>query len=209
LGGTLFSSLALPVLYEHLDGHFGNLHKVGLSNQDIGVLAVAYGRRSWHWWYGMDAYAPGAQYNKNDILNIGQHYFAMAPESAVTWLPQAGQAEISSKVQYIVNFRDMASGYESGREFVWEYAAMRNLTPKLSLGVNGYDYQQTSDDFENGIRVAGGNRGQAFAAGPQIRYHIGKTALIFKYQKEMAVRNRTRGNALWLQIGVPLWRAER
>jgi len=208
LGGTLVSSVALPVLYEHLDGPFGNLHKSGLGNPDIGVLAVAYGRHAWHWWYGVDAYAPGPQYTKNDILNVGQHYFAVAPEGAFTYLPGGG-AEISSKLQYIVNFKDPATAYRSGHEFIWEYAAMQHVAKKLSMGLNGYAYQQTTDDLQNGVPVPTGYRGRVLAAGPQIEYHLSGVALILKYQKEMLVQNRTSGNSFWCQIGVPLWKPEK
>jgi hypothetical protein len=96
LDGTLVSSAALPVLYLHLDGPFGSLHKSGIGNPDIGVLGVAYGKGPWHWWYGVDAYAPGAPYNKTDILNAGQHNSAVAPQGAFTYLPPALSEEGAS-----------------------------------------------------------------------------------------------------------------
>jgi hypothetical protein len=207
LGGTLVSSVALPVLHENLDGPFGRLSKAGLGNPDIGVIAVAYVKGSLHWWYGYDAYAPGAEYNKSDILNIGQHYFATAPEGAFTYLPHHGRSEISSKFQYIINFTDPATEYRSGHEFIWEYAAMQHVTKKLSIGVNGYDSQQTTDDRLNGALVAG-NRGRVFATGPEVKYEFSHLTAALKYQKEMLVENRTCGNSFWLQVGVPFWHHE-
>jgi hypothetical protein len=206
LGGELVSSAALPVLYEHLTGPFGTVHKAGLGNPDIGVLAVTYAKGPWHWWYGVDAYTPGAQYNKNDLLNVGQHNFSTAPLGAFTYLPDGGRTEISSRVQYIVNFTNPADQYRSGHELIWEYIAARNVTRKLSIGLNGYGYLQTTDDRQNGIAVASGYRGRVFAAGPQIKYHVGEVALILKYQKEMLVENRTKGNSMWIELGIPLWR---
>lgn len=204
LGGELASSVAFPILYEHLDGPFGKLDKTGNGNIDIGVLDVAYHRGAWHWWYGIDVYTPGFRYDKNDILNVGQHYFATAPEGAFTVLPEHGMAEISSKFQYVVNTTDGATNYRSGSEFIWECDTMRNVTKKLALGANGYYYRQTSDDVQNGIRVGSGNRGRAVAVGPEVRYHVGHAALIVKYQRETLVANRTRGNSFWLQFGVPI-----
>ena len=209
LGGELVSSAALPVVYEHLSGPFGSLQKTGIGNPDIGLLDVAYTRGAWHWWYGIDAYTPGASYNKNDILNVGEHHFATAPEGAFSWLPQRGKTEVSSKFQYIMNFTNPATQYRSGREFVWEYAVMHTFARKLSLGVNGYGYQQTTDDRQPGAPVAGGNRGRVLAAGPEIKYHLGEVALILKYQKEMLVENRTAGSSTWLQVGIPLWTHEK
>ncbi len=205
-GGELVSSLALPVLYIHLDAPFGKAAKSGLANPDIGVDAVAYARGAWHWWYGLDVYAPGAQYNKNDLLNVGQHYFATAPEGAFTWLPH-GRTELSSKFQYIVNFTDPATQYRSGSEFVWEYAAMRNVTKKFAAGLNGDYYQQIHDDRQNGLILAG-TRARSVTFGPEFKYHLGRTAMILKYEKEMLVENKPRGNSFWLQIGVPLGHRE-
>ena len=209
LGGVLVSSFAVPVVYEHLTGPFGTLHKTGIGNPDIGVMAVAYVKGDWHCWYGWDVYAPGAQYDKNAPLNIGQHYFATAPEGAFTYLPHRGKDEISSKFQYIVNFKNPADQYHAGHEFVWEYAAMHNFTKKLSMGVNGYSSLQATDDRQNGLPVDGGNRGRVLATGPEIKYHIGRAELIVKYQKEFLVENRTRGNSFWCQLGVPLWTHEK
>lgn len=39
---------------------------------------------------------------------------------------------------------------------------------------------------------------------PEVKYHIGKCALIAKYEKDMLVENRPIGNAFWLQFGMPL-----
>ncbi len=206
-GGELVSSLALPVLNEHLDAPFGKGDKSGLANPDIGVAAVSYARGAWHWWYGLDVYAPGAQYNKGDLLNIGQHYFAAAPEAAVTWLPNHGRSEVSSKFQYIVNFTDSATQYRSGSEFVWEYAAMRNVTRKFAAGFDGDYYQQVRDDQQNGVSLSD-TRARSVLLGPQLKYHAGRASLILKYQKEMFVENKVRGSSFWLQVGVPLGHRE-
>jgi len=208
LGGTLVSSAAVPFLYEHLDGPFGKFDKRGVGNPDIGVLYVAYGKGPWHWYYGMDAFTPGAEYNKSDLLNVGQHNFAAAPSAAFTYLPNHGQSELSSRFQYIVNFTNPANEYRSGHEFVWEYTAMRNVVGKLALGLNGRYYQQMTDDLQNGICVGTGNRGRSVAMGPQARYHLGRAALILKFQREMLVENRAAGNAFWFQLGVPVGRHE-
>jgi hypothetical protein len=203
LGGELVSSLALPILYEHIDGPFGKADKSGLSNPDLGVAAVAYYKGGWHWWYGVDVYLPGLQYKQGDLLNVGQHNFATAPEGAFTYLPHGGQSELSSKFQYIVNFTNPADHYRSGHEFVWEFAAMRRVTKKLSLGANGDYYQQTSNDLQNDNQLTG-SRARSVTIGPEFKYHLPHAALILKYQKEMLAENKTCGNSFWLQVGVPL-----
>lgn len=203
LGGTLISYAAQPLLYESLRAPFGSQSKTGLGNGVVEPLAVAYQRGTWNWWYGYDVFLPGPSYNKNDLINIGQHNYAGAPTGAFTYLPNHS-TEISSKFQYIVNGKDDATQYHSGNEFVWEYDAMKNVTKSLALGGNGYYYQQTTNDLQNGMMVADGNRGRDVAVGPEIRWHVGHMALIAKYQRDTLVQNKTVGNAFWFQFGLPI-----
>ena len=204
LGGELVSSAGVPLLYEHLNAPFGNAAKAGIGNIDVSVLDVAYEKGPWHWWYGYDVYTPGLQYNKGDLLNIGQHYWAGAPSGAVTFLPRHGKNEFSSKFQYIVNRKDSATQYRSGDEFVWEYAAMEKVAKGLMVGFNGYFDRQTTGDTLNAVPVPGGQQMRVVGMGPEFRYHMGHLAMILKYQKEFLAQNRTSGNSLWLQFGVPL-----
>jgi hypothetical protein len=204
LGGTLVSYAAVPYVFIHLDVPGASQSKSGFGNPDLQPVAVAYRNGDLHWWYGLDVFTPGFEYNRNDLVNIGQHNYALAPTGAFTYLP--GQStEISSKFQYIVNGNNDQTQYRSGNEFMWEYDGMRNITKKIAVGVNGFYYQQTTDDMQNGMRVGDGNRGRDFAAGPEIRCHLGhKLGLIAKYTRDMAVQNKTIGNSFWLQLGLPL-----
>jgi hypothetical protein len=203
LGGTLVSYAALPFLCEHLDAPFGKGYKTGFGNPDVQPVAVAYQRGTWNWWYGYDFYAPGFAYNKNDLVNIGQHNFASAPTGAFTYLPTHG-TEISSKFQYIVNGTNNQTQYRSGNEFIWEYDGMQNVAKKLAIGVNGFYYQQATNDLQNGVTAGNGNRGRDVAIGPEIRYHFGHLALIAKYERDMLVQNKAIGNSFWLQVGIPV-----
>ena len=203
LGGTLVSYTGVPFLCEHLDGAFGRGFKTGIGNLDVQPVAVAYQHGGLHWWYGLDVFAPGLQYKKSDLVNIGQHNFAVAPAAALTYMSKH-HTEISSKVQYIDNAKNNQTEYRSGNEFIWEYDGMQNITRKLAIGVNGYYYQQTTDDLQFGLRVGDGNRGRDFAVGPEVRYHLGHMALIAKYQRDTLVQNRPVGNNFWLQLGIPI-----
>jgi len=203
LGGTLISYTALPYLYIHLSGPFGKTDKTGFSNPVFEPVAIAYQRGDLHWWYGVDFFTPGFSYNKNDLLNIGQHNYATSPTGAFTYMPKH-KTEISSKFQYIVNTENNQLHYRSGNEFVWEYAGMQNITKKIAVGINGYYYQQTTNDMQNGMIVGDGNRGRDFAIGPEVRAHVGKLGLIAKYTRDTLVQNRPVGNSFWFQLGVPI-----
>jgi hypothetical protein len=203
LGGTLVNAVAVPFVDVYLSAPFGSQNKAGIANPNI-ETALLYSRGAFHWWYGYEVYTPGFSYNKNDLVNVGQHNYASAPAAAITYLPHHGATEISSKVQYIDNYTNGATHYRSGNELVWEYAGMHNITKRLAAGGNGYYYQQTTDDRQNGASYLDGNHGRNVAFGPEIRYHFTHFVLALKYQKDFLAENRPVGNSIWLQLGVPL-----
>jgi len=203
LGGELVSSAALPYVYIHLNAPFGEGDKAGFSNPDLGVAAIAYTRGALHWWYGMDAYTPGFSYDRNALVNVGQHNYAVAPTGAFTYLP-GGKTELSSKFQYIVNYTNGATNYRSGNEFLWEFDGMRNISKVVAIGGNGYYYQQTTDDTMNGARFLDGNRGRSVQFGPEIRCHFKHYVMALKYEKDFLTENRPVGNAFWIQFGIPI-----
>ncbi len=204
-GGLLNSNIAVPELYEQLHVLPGDFSKSGLGNVDFGIAQVGYAKGALHWFYEADLFAPGGSYTSGDVLNVGQHNFAFAPVAGFTYLPDHARTELSSKYLYIVNFRDGATGYRGGNEFTWEYDAMQQVSRRMALGVNGYFYQQTTDDFQNGVIVGDGNRGRDLAVGPELRIHLpGHAAMAFKYERDTLVENKPQGNAFWFQMGLPL-----
>ncbi|MGB9408135.1 MAG: transporter [Terracidiphilus sp.] len=209
-GGMLASTIGIPAVYQELHVAPGKYEKFGLGNVDLIPLGVAYNKGNWHWFYQGDFFLPGAPYDKSAVLNIGQHNFAAGPVGAFTYLSKKAAWEASSKVDYIVNFKDSATGYRGGNELTWEYTAIRAVSKKASIGLNGYLYKQTTDDQLNGAPVAGGNRGRDLAIGPQLRIFFGEhSAFAFKYYRDTLVENKSRGNAFWFQLGVPLNFAKR
>jgi hypothetical protein len=204
-GGMLNSMAVVPTFYEELHVAPGKFSKNGLGNVILGVFAVGYQKDSWHWFYEGDVYLPGAPYVKTDTLNIGQNNYSALPVGGFTFLPHHGEWEVSSKAQYIVNFHDTATHYRSGNELTCEYAAMRQVSRKAALGVNGYVYQQTTNDQQNGLTVGDGNRGRDFAIGPEARFQLGAHgAFAFKYFRDTLVENKPSGNAFWFELGIPM-----
>lgn len=204
LGGDLVSWAAFPFANAMMRTPAGRYSTTGISNPILGVADIAYHRGNWHWWYGLDVETPAPVFHKGGPINIGQHNFATAPSGAFTFLPHHGKTEISSRLQYIVNYTDPATRYHSGNEFLWEYVAMENITKKLVVGVNGYFYQQTTPDRLLGVIYAGGNQGRDLAVGPELHYQLGPLLLIGKYFRDTLVQNRPDGNAFWIEFALPL-----
>lgn len=204
-GGMLNSNIAVPQLYEQLHVAPGLFTGAGLGNVDIGVAQLGYNHGPWHWYYEGDVFLPGAPYSKTAVLNIGQHNYAAAPVTAFTYLPNHERTELSSKFMYIVNFKDPATSYLGGNQFIWEYDAMQQVSRKIALGANGYLSLQTTDDRQFGAVVGDGNRDRDFDIGPEVRISLpGHSAFALKYIADTMVENQPRGNAFWFQIGIPI-----
>jgi hypothetical protein len=204
LGGTLHSNIALPLVYQQIETPGGRGSKTALGNTSIAVLGTSYSKNNFSWYYEGDVFLPGSNYNKNDLANPGAHRWAGGPVAAVTYQPWHKSAEFSSKWSYLFNSANTATNYTNGQEFMWEYDAMKELNKHYAFGVNGFWYQQTSDDKQNGVLYNGGNRGRDFAVGPEVRIHFGKVGGALKYERDTLVQNRSRGSQLWFQFSVPL-----
>jgi hypothetical protein len=204
LGGTLFSTAALPMMYKAEWLPTGRGDKMGFTNPSLGLAELGYNKGSLHWWYGCVLYLPGFVYHRTDLMNTGQHDFAQAPQGAITWLPYQGRTELSSKFQYIFNDTDPATHYRSGDEAIWEFDGMQKFGKHLSVGGNGYLYHQTTADLKNDLMYEDGHYGRDLAYGPEIKYRMGKVTMTAKYLKDALTQDKSKGQAFWLQLGIPL-----
>ena len=207
LGGTVASQIGVPLLYQTLATDSGRYSEVGLTNINLIPFNVSYHKGGLHWYYEADFFTLGAGYSVTHAMNIGQHNLAIAPVAGFTYL--SGKRELSSRLTYIFNGNNRATGYHSGNEFMWEYNAAYEVTKKMAAGLNGYFYQQVTDDRLQGVAFENGFRGRGLAVGPQLRFPLGKHGgFAVKYYRDTLVQNRPRGQAFWFQMSVPIGRRD-
>ncbi len=206
LGGTVQSLAALPLIDEQLHVAPGKFTRYALGNADLVPASLVYHWGDLHWFYEADFFTPGSAYKATEVLNIGQHNMAIAPVAGFTYLPRRGATEVSSRLSYIVNGPDKATGYHSGNEFLWEYTLDQAFAhDKFAMGLNGDYCQQTTGDTLHGAAYQDGFKGRVLQIGPQIRFPMGKSGgFAFKYYRDTLVQNRPRGNAFWFQISIPV-----
>jgi hypothetical protein len=203
LGGTVGSMLVIPFDVEDLHFTPGKFTKFAVGNIGVSPLGVAYARGHWNFYYEGDLWFTATGRSANDPMNIGQNNYAVDPVGAITYL--AGREELSSKFQYIVNLKDTATNYTSGNEFTWEFDGMHAITKKVAIGVNGYLYQQTTDDTLDNLPYNDGNYGRSLALGPEVRLNVIRDgAIAFKYLHDTLVQNRAPTNAFWFQMAIPI-----
>ena len=162
--------------------------------------------------------APTGQYNRNDPIgnNIGLNYWSYRPALELTYLNKTGQ-EVSLNTNFSLNSENTATSYRSGDEFSVTYVVQQHFSPALAAGIEGYFYDQVTDDTQNGVVVntvrstnpfvpfdpqnqGPGNRGEVFGIGPTATYNpLPQIATNFHWVHEVFSYNRKQGEAFWLR----------
>ena len=183
-------------------------HDFGMGDLDIqNFLGYASPDHVLFYSFGVDTYIPSGNYKKTNLINTGANYYTIAPNINVSYNPSS-QWEWTATLFSEFSSANTANRYHSGNDIDIDYAATYrpfSEAPNIGLGLQGYVYEQISNDTLNGAIVSpGGNRGQEFAIGPQLRYDIPFGAFVLKYQHEFGVQNRPRGEKIWFQFAMPL-----
>ncbi len=158
-------------------------------------------------YFGPSIYVPDGAYDVHHAINIGLNHWGFAPDAALTWFPTP---RIAFSLETVIEFnaQNDATKYKSGNAFSFEYGLeyqpFENYK-RFHVGINGYGYQQFTDDTVNGQIFRNGNRGRTYAIGPQFRYDWKLGGIAIKYQREFAVENRTSGDRFWIQFAVPIF----
>lgn len=184
----------------------GTLHlQDDTTNVGDSLLGFILGWHSphFHQMLGPELFIPTGRFSAAALANTGRGYWSVGPSYWFTWLPLK-ELEISGSLIYLINFENPESHYDSGNELSFDYNVAYSITRDVQIGVNGYAYKQVADD-EVGGRVAGdGNRGQVVAFGPLLRWHPHgqRWGVVFKWQHEEAVQNRTSGERFFFQAAL-------
>jgi hypothetical protein len=203
------TGLVQPFVHLNLDVMGEKNHDYDLGDADIqNYLGYASPDHRLFYYFGLDVYVPTGHYRQKDLINTGSNYYTFAPNANVTWKPTR-QWDFDATFFTEFNTTNTSDKYHSGDDIDLDYGiTYRPLAnvPQFGLGVNGFFYKQVSDDTQNDLTVAtNGYRGQEFAVGPQFRYDIPFGGFVLKYQHDFDVKNRPRGEKLWLEFATPIF----
>lgn len=202
-GGQVAHAVLMPLVDLEVHAGGSGQKKTGIGDLDITALALGYHHSAnLHSIVALDIMLPTGHYNKTELANIGRNYWAIQPVYAASYIDAAGwNADFKAMLDF--NFKNTATDYKSGNELHVDYALGYGFQRRWVAGIGGYAYKQVTSDEQNGVTVPG-NRGQAFSVGPTLKYDNGKGLVVMaKWQKEMSVRNRAGGHALWVKAVLP------
>jgi hypothetical protein len=150
---------------------------------------------------------PIGPWEKGNPINISFHRWALDTTAALTYLNPKNGIELSGAAGFTFNAENQATNYKTGTEFHFEAAAMYHASHTLSLGLNGYAYEQITGDSGSGA-VLGGFEGQVFGIGPALDYTflVSKHPVVtnIRYFHEFGAKNRLEGDAGYINFAVPL-----
>lgn len=198
-GGNWAVHLFIPILNVDVSLPFGSKSKTGLGDIIIDPFILSWHSKNWHFATGLDIYIPTGDYDKNRLANTGRNYWTFEPIFAFSYISDDG-FDVSFKFMYDFNTKNNDTNYLSGQEFHFDYTIGKRFN-NWTFGLGGYYYKQITNDKLNGVKVEpDGNKGQALAIGPQIKYDYKNINFTLKYQKEFEVKNRPEGDKFWFKF---------
>jgi hypothetical protein len=217
LGGTPALSVSVPIGWKSVSAEAalvgGPGPGIGIDDDDAHVgdpvlgASLGWNEGSWHWSIGTLVNVPIGYWERGDVTNIGFNRWAADFTGAVTYLDMKTGIELSAAAGFTFNGENDETDYKTGTEFHLEGAAMQHFSKTLSLGIQGYLYDQVTGDSGAGARL-GGFEGRVIALGPAMdfTFMLGKTPVSgnVKYFHEFDVENRLEGDAGYLNFTIPL-----
>lgn len=201
-GGSLLMHAIVPLVKLEVEVPGASQSKTGLGDIAFGPGLAFHHSPNLHSVVALDFVAPTGSYRKGDLANIGRNYWSVQPLYTMSYIDKAG-FNGDFKLTFNLNGRNTDTDYRSGDEVYLDYSAGWGLGNGWVLGVGGYAMRQLSNDKSGGVSVPD-SKGAAFAIGPSLKYDNGKGWFITaKLQREMSVRNRPEGNALWIKTIIP------
>ena len=200
LGADVVWHAVVPFVHQSVEFDALGVDK---SSSGIGDIEVGPFGLSWHFNKNfhmvsiVDVWFPTGDYDKNDASSIGRNYWTVAPIVAATYLSDIG-FEVSGKFQYLFNRKNSDTEYRSGQEFICDYLVGQHIG-NWKFGVNGYYYQQITDDKQNGLTV-NNNKGRCLSVGPVIQYNYKNMFFNVKVQFDTLVENRLEGRKIWFKF---------
>jgi hypothetical protein len=202
-GGSVGWLLAQPYLFGDASIGARSDDRSGLGDTTVGLM-LGWHNPSHHQMTGIDVVLPTGSYASERLFNPGRNQYSAIMYYALT-APFAERWNINLRANFIVNGTNDDTRYRSGLESGLEYSVNYGFAPGWQAGLNGYLYEQLTDDEFNGSAVGSdGRQARVFAYGPQLAYRQKRWGGSLKWQHEDGARNKAEGDKYWLQLFVGL-----
>jgi hypothetical protein len=196
-GETISATALLPLV--NVSSHFDSPSLVNLQANGFGLGDLTFGpalqgpiifkngRPFFVQRFEFDTIAPTGSYNTHKDINQGAGFWSLNPHWAFTVLPVPG-LEISARIHYLYNFKNSnpassaplpaGSSYQAGQAAWANFDASYTVAKGLDLGINGYYFQQFTEDKTDGV-TQHGSETTNFSIGPGLVYAVNQSNYVF------------------------------
>ncbi|MCA3599268.1 MAG: transporter [Methylobacterium sp.] len=173
----------------------------------LATAFIGWNSGHYHWKLTGLVNIPVGSYSRTSLVNMGFNRWAADLTGSMTYLNPQNGFEVSVSPGITFNGENPSTNYRTGTEFHVEAAIMQHFSPKFSVGIVGYHYQQLTGDSGSGA-VLGGFKGRVSAIGPSINYtfEVGDYPVVtsLRWMREFNTKNRLEGDAAIFTLTIPL-----
>ncbi len=175
--------------------HMGDLY--------VTPLALSWKLGDWQVKFQETVTVPSGTYNAGKPLNISRNHYALLSGIGSTYRKGREGLELNLRAGYIVNWQNDDTGYTSGDEVFVDGSVAWRFSPRFTLGVSGYAYEQVTQD-KGPDESLGDFKGRVYAAGPVFRYAFDVRGQRFvgiaKWLHEFDAVNRFEGDLFMVSL---------
>jgi len=196
-GGKLGVTGLLPLV--DVSDHFSQPNLVNLKANGFGLgdltwgpflqmpPTISDGRPVFTERFEFDVISPIGTYNKHADINQSAGFWSINPYWALTVLP-VPKLELTARLHYLYNFENSdpassaplpeGSSYQAGQSVWSNFDASYTVAPGLDLAINGYYFQQITQDKTDGVTQSDSETTN-FSIGPGLFYAVNPSNLLF------------------------------
>jgi hypothetical protein len=149
----------------------------------------------------LDVIIPTGRYSSLNAINASSNFWSLNPYWAFTlWMTPKLSA--AARLHYLWNsannnpnvaFGPLVNSIQAGQAIFGDVALGYALFEKLTIGANGYFFNQITDTVINGVSTPG-RKERVWAIGPGMVYNLSKNHFVFlNVYSEQDARNRPQG----------------
>jgi hypothetical protein len=151
---------------------------------------------------GLTVYVPNGTDNKRSAVNIGNNWWTISPDVAISYLKDDWNLSFKSTLDINAFSKDSDFGVTSGNILVNDFTAAKTFG-KWKFGVGGFYSQQLNNDRgPSGSPV--GKTLQRVGLGPVLGYNVGPVSFDLYYTRDIVTKNAGGGDAFWFAFSTPL-----
>ena len=214
LGASEMAFVVLPVVDLSLSNlpppnPSGSFSRTAIGNPGIAPINLAWNiAPATFAMLALGASVPIGQYGKNSVVNIGNNFWTIQPEAALSYMGDGW--DLTAHLVYNINTKNNTTNYRSGDQLFLDLTATKTIGRWEVGPVGYYDKQLTADRNDGGFYGPAGamptfGHPEQFAIGALLGYDFGPVKMQgYLTHEVIANESAVSGTRVWSRLFLPL-----